>query len=82
MIGVEVALDSKQKRGSAIGLSLPFRQWLAEPDGTLSATDRVSLVKLCSAVSPASPAGTVLSTVFKSIIIQGARSGQGLIVGR
>lgn len=47
-----MALDSKQKRGSALDMSLPQRQWLAEPDGTLANTDRVSLVKLCSAVTP------------------------------
>ena len=54
-----MALDTKQKRGSAISMSIPNRQWLAEPDGTLVATDRVSLVKLASAVAPAPPGGLV-----------------------
>jgi len=54
-----MALDTKQKRGSAICLSLPHRQWLAEPDGTLSSTDRMSLLKYCSAVAPAAPGGAV-----------------------
>lgn len=48
-----MALDSKQKRGSAISLSLPHRQWLQEPDGTIAASDRLSLVKLCSAIAAA-----------------------------
>ena len=47
-----MALDSKQKRGSVLGLGSPWRSWLAEPDGTLASTDRVSLLKWGSAVTP------------------------------
>lgn len=40
-----MAIDSKQKRGSAIGVGLPFRQWLSEPSGALDVDDRLSLLK-------------------------------------
>lgn len=50
-----MALDSKQKRGSAISLSSPHRQWLSEPAGSLSVNNRQSLLKLCSAITAASP---------------------------
>jgi hypothetical protein len=43
-----MALDSKNKRGSAMLLTIPFRQWLAEPDGTLAVEDRMSLLKLAA----------------------------------
>lgn len=52
-----MALDSKQKRGSVLGLSLPFRSWLAEPDATLANTDRLSLLRYGAAIAPASPGG-------------------------
>ena len=61
-----MALDTKRKRGSAIGLTQPFRVWLAEPDGTLAVSDRASLLKLCSAIDPASPSGSVPNQVFLS----------------
>lgn len=47
-----MALDSVQKRGSVIGLSLPFRPWLVEPSGALNlATERQSVLYLSSAIS-------------------------------
>lgn len=46
-----MALDSKQKRGSAIDVGQPNRQWLLEPDGTISGADKQSLAKLCSGVA-------------------------------
>lgn len=48
-----MALDTKQKRGAVLNLTLPYRQWLAEPDGTLALADRQSLLKLGAAVSAA-----------------------------
>jgi hypothetical protein len=57
-------LDSKQKRGSVVGLSLPGRPWLAEPDGTLSSTDRVALMTYASAVAPAAPGGVVVPVLL------------------
>jgi hypothetical protein len=61
-------LDSKQKRGSALDVGQPQRQWLAEPDGALADTDRASLLKLCSAVAPAAPpaAGDAAGGGFRS----------------
>jgi hypothetical protein len=46
-----MTLDSKQKKGSAIGLLLPFRQWLAEPVATIGDGEKLSLLKLCSDVT-------------------------------
>lgn len=50
-----MTLDTKQKRGSVVGMTQPHRQWLAEPDATLAATDRLSLMKLGSAEDPSPP---------------------------
>lgn len=50
-----MSLDTKQKRGSAIHVSEPWRQWHNEPDGTIAATDRQAVVNFCSAVAFASP---------------------------
>ena len=43
-----MALDTEQKRGSAMEVSMPWRQWLAEPDGSFNAGDRASLLKLAT----------------------------------
>jgi len=45
-----MALDTKQKRGSVLGLSLPWRTWQVEPSGTLGVGNRQSLLKLGSAI--------------------------------
>jgi len=58
-----MALDSKQKRGSAISLTMPHRSWLAEPDGTLADTDRMSLLKLCSAIAPDAPVSELVGAL-------------------
>lgn len=47
-----MALDSAQKRGSAVHIGMPHRQWLTEPTGTVSVGPRLSLLRLCSAVTP------------------------------
>lgn len=47
-----MALDSKQKRGSAMLLGQPWRGWLAEPTGTVTSASRISLRWWCSAVPP------------------------------
>ncbi len=72
-----MALDTKSKRGSAISVGMPFRQWLAEPDGTLDAGDRASLAKLCSARAAASPGGGGGGggNIFRTPIIQGVSYG-------
>lgn len=48
-----MALNTKQRRGSAIGVSLPFRQWLAEPSGSLPLASRLSLLRYVASVSAA-----------------------------
>lgn len=48
-----MALDTKTKRGSAMGMTLPYRPWLTEPDGTLAVDDRVALLKLAASIAPA-----------------------------
>lgn len=47
-----MSLDSKQKRGAAVNLGIPGRQWLAEPDGTFLSADRISLLAYGSAEQP------------------------------
>lgn len=63
-----MALDSKQKRGSALDLTMPFRSWLSEPDGTIAATDRQSFVKLCTAVAFSAPGGGIVGSLFRPAI--------------
>lgn len=41
-----MALDTKQKRGSVLGLSLPFRNWQSEPAGEFDVGGRLSLLRL------------------------------------
>jgi len=50
-----MALDSANKRGSAIDLTLPYRQWLAEPDGVIALADRISLLKLAATFTVVAP---------------------------
>jgi hypothetical protein len=47
-----VALDTKQKQGSALDIGMPFRQWLAEPVAVLTSAEHLSLLKLCSEPVP------------------------------
>lgn len=47
-----MALDTKQKRGSALLMGQPWRGWLAEPSGALPVASRISLRWWCSGVSP------------------------------
>ena len=47
-----MSLDTKQKRGSVINISLPFRSWLAEPDGSFNTSDFLSLMYYSSAIAP------------------------------
>jgi len=53
-------LDTKQKRGSVVSMGQPGRPWLAEPDGTLASTDRMSLMTYAAAVAPAAPGGVTV----------------------
>lgn len=57
-----MSLDSKQKRGSAMLVGMPFRTWLTEPTGTVSVGPRLSLLRLCSAVTPTTPANALAPT--------------------
>lgn len=63
-----MTLDTKQKRGSAIGLLSPGRQWLAEPTGTLGVGSRQSLLALCSAVLAAGGAATSLAVTRTPLV--------------
>lgn len=51
-----MALDTKQKQGSAMLLTMPFRQWLAEPVVSIGSGEQLSLLKLCSEPLAAAPA--------------------------
>lgn len=51
-----MALDTEQKRGSSIGIGLPFRRWILKPtDGVNSESERLSLLKMCSSVGTQPP---------------------------
>ncbi len=73
-----MSLDTKQKRGSAISIGLPYRQWLSDPDGTLDSADRVALLKLCSAIAPAAP--VTPNPVFLAASIRGPQNS-GVVRG-
>jgi len=64
-----MALDTKQKRGSVLELSLPFREWLSDPDGSLAAGDRQALLKLGSAV--AASAGVTIEVPVGALSLTG-----------
>lgn len=70
-----MSLDTKQKRGSAVHMGLPFRRWLAEPDGTVAVGDRASLLKLCSSVASSGGGGGARGSVFRSPVLRGSRNG-------
>lgn len=54
-----MSLDTDQKRGSALDLSSPWRQWLAEPTASLTQADLLSLLRYCSEPPPTEEAGGV-----------------------
>ena len=39
-----MSLDTKQKRGSAINLGVPFRPWISEPQASSSFGSRLSFL--------------------------------------
>lgn len=43
-----MALDTKQKRGSAMSIGMPGRPWASVPAGSLAQLSRQSIVLLCS----------------------------------
>lgn len=68
-----MSLDSKQKRGSAIEMTMPFRIWCSEPNGSLGSEQRASILKLCSAVfeAAASDTGTAYYTGLNPVFFGG-----------
>jgi len=70
-----VSLDTKQKRGSVIGVSLPFRQWLAAPIGALGGSERQSLLKLAS-TPLAAPVATdpLVKSPTRAMLVSDGRS--------
>lgn len=56
-----MSLDTYQKRGSAMMLSLPFRPWIFVPDGTIDETDRQAAEFYSTAIAFAEPAPAVNS---------------------
>lgn len=49
-----MSLATKNQRGSAINVGMPWRQWLAEPDGVLDLGDRFSILKYVAGVASVS----------------------------
>ncbi len=60
-----------------MSMCLPWRRWLAEPDGDVTATDRASIgLKICSSIDPSAPtSGGGGGGIFRSSIIQGSFYG-------
>lgn len=57
-----MAIDTRSKRASVLGLVLPFRQHFPVPDGTLGQPDRAHLLGLYSGYEYAAPANDVVDT--------------------
>jgi hypothetical protein len=68
-----MALDTVQKRGTAIHLGSPWRSWAAAPDGTLNVGDRQGLMYLGSAI--ASGILVIVSTAFQVLFRSAPRYG-------
>lgn len=45
-----MTLDTKQRRGSAMNISSPWRVWVAEPSGDVDYAERLSMLKFCSSI--------------------------------
>lgn len=72
-----MALDTKQKRGSVLDLTLPWREWLADPDSSLSVADRQALLKLGSGVFPATGDASGSGSVAPITLSPPAGTGTG-----
>lgn len=58
-----MSLDTKQKRGSAINIGMPFRRWQVEPSGNLNPSKQLSLLRYSSAIDP------LFTAVFNKICL-------------
>ena len=71
-----MSLDSKQKRGAVLELGMPWRAWLADPDSSFDAGDRLSLLKLSSVPLPSSSVsadpgvGNITITGYAPTVVQ------------
>ena len=45
-----MSLSTKQRRGSAMLIGLPYRPWISEPDGNVDFGSRLSMLRYCSAI--------------------------------
>lgn len=79
-----MALDTAQKRGAAMGISLPFRPWLTEPTGALDVTARLSLLRFSSSIAVAVADPVICSptrvTVSDTGVVQVGVVGNGALV--
>ena len=60
-----MAIDTKNKRMSVIGLALPVPSMLPDSDGTIAIADRLHLLWLYSGIAAATPAVFVVSAIVK-----------------
>lgn len=68
-------MDTRNKRSSAIMLTLPWRGQYPEPDGALSQLDWQQVANLYAGILAASPSGAVFKTA-KFTIVGDARDTQ------
>lgn len=68
-----MSLDTKQKRGSAVSIALPWRAWVSDPSGISDFPDRLSFLHYASASGGAEYGGALLCG---SISVQATLSGR------
>jgi hypothetical protein len=77
-----MSLDTKQKRGSAISMSLPWRAWVSDPSGISEFADRLSFVHFASASGGAERGGFLLcGTISVTPLLSGSVSVSALLSG-
>jgi len=60
-----MAVDTKNKRMSVIGLALPVPSMLPDSDGTIGVSDRLHLLWLYSGIAATTPAKFIVSATVK-----------------
>ena len=59
-----MAVDTKNKRMSVIGLALPVPSMLPDSDGTIAIADRLHLLWLYSGIAAATPTAPIVNRIF------------------
>lgn len=77
-----MSLDSKQKRGSAISVALPWRAWVSDPNGSIEFGDRLSFLRFASANGGVEYGGALLcGSISVSPALTGTLNVSQLLTG-